>query len=299
MTTKVHFERPGRDPNVMPLTRPICGELGAIATIEPGAVTCKRCLKLLRKTPKPASARERAEDASDAARALRETIEEADRARARQAFWADLGGLPVLTPTTYARRDCTCRSLDCPVCRFFMRLDQDEYASPNKKTHALYDPTRARWSSVTAALESYVVARADGSSAGGWGYQLDVFRRLGVRVQADGPTDSAAERQADDAMEVERALAHAFDRHNDRGLGLARCIAILLARVVGRLETVDGTRGQRAQRRAPVPADELVAAFPGVSVEMVRGIVKSGRQRIYEHLCARGLVEAKHGRTTA
>lgn len=282
--SKVHFDA---EPD-SPIPRAICGWLGGTVTGVADAVTCKRCKKRLRRV-KAAAALTGQDTIKPVADPAERYVERVERGIPHPT-WDDVEGLPVLTPDTYRRRDCTCR--DCSVCRFFRRIEQDEYAAPWRKTHVVYDPHRPRWSSVAAALETLVIARVDGSSAGGWGYSLDVFRRLGVRIQAGGPTDSAAERQADDAIEVERALAAAYDQHNDRGLGLARCCAILLARLVGRLETIEGRGGRRAQRRVPVPIPELAEEL-GVSPSVIGGIVKSGKQRVYEHLRARGLVEQR------
>src|SRR5690606_31967311 len=176
------------------------------------------------------------------------------------------------TPATYARLGCACG--DCSVCRYFRGLRQIEFIAPWRETRAPASERRTRFSSVTHALEVYVAGREDGASAGGWGAQLDVFRTLGVRVQAEGDTSSRAERTADDLVEVEGALAVAFDEHNDRGLGLHACVGILLARAVGRLELVEGAYGRRSLKHVPVPVDELAERF-SVSSSIIAGVVKS------------------------
>lgn len=281
--TKLHFDA---TPEGSTIPQTLCGDLTARVTPHAHLVTCKLCRKRL------AKAAERAAQVDP----VEQYVEGVFAGRVQEGSPEDLQGLPVLTPATYARLDCMCG--DCPVCRYFRRLRQLEFIAPWRENRPLASERRTRFSSVTHALEVYVAGREDGASAGGWGAQLDVFRTLGVRVQADGDTSSRAERTADDLIEVEGALAVAFDEHNDRGLGLDTCVGILLARAVGRLETVEGAYGRRALKHVPVPAVELAERI-GVSVSVIGGVVKSGRARVYEHLFAKGLVPERRKRTEA
>lgn len=283
---KMHYDA---TPPGSAIPQSLCGDITARVTDEVASVTCKLCRRRLAKAFAVAAA-----PAVDHVERYVEDVF-AGRVRAAAAH-EDLDGLPVLTPATYARRDCACG--ECSVCRYFRAVRQIDYIAPWADSRPRVSTRTTRFSSVTHALEVYVIGREDGASAGGWGCQLDIFRTLGVRVQADGETSSRAERMADDVIEVERALTVAFDAANDRGLGLEACVAILLARVVGRLEVVESAYGRRSLRHVPVPAECLAERF-GVSTNAIGGIVKSGRARVQEYLCRKGLVPARRSKMEA
>lgn len=267
VTAKIHYN--GDPSSVIPL--PYCGHIGGVVTKDVRAVTCKLCRKRLLKAAKK----------SVPVPAYFQRIEPEP---------VEVGSLPFLTPETWRRIRDNCQCGKCDVCRFEAALNRAEHIQP--WTEAKMERVRQkRFSSVAHALEVFVRIRLDGYPIGS-SSSYDAYCELGLRVDNDAVAEPRHLAAADDCAEVERALAEAFDEHNSRGLEPDDCVAVLLARVVGRAETVKGRYGSKQRRYAPVPMDELSERF-GLSKEALGGIVKSGKQRVYLALYERGLMEAR------
>lgn len=201
-----------------------------------------------------------------------------------------IGEMPFLTPDTWAayRDGCVCG--DCNSCVFFMRLRMDHFSDPHRKRHRLTSERRARWTSVTAALECYCEQKSEGYAAMSASGVVVNYAQLGTMVQTSGrSTGSSALSAAEDIAEIERALPVAFDDHNSRGLMNSQCLTILFARVVGQDVQIKGADDRTYRKRVPIPAADLAERY-GVSKAIVGEIVKSGRFRLSVELIGRGLV---------
>ena len=163
-----------------------------------------------------------------------------------------------------------------------------------------------RWSSPSAALETYVALRLDGYPIKAWGGTLEAMRDLGAFVQSEGAFNSAAERAAQDVVHVGWALDDAFDDFDETSLG-SGCVsgiaphrpgahrfgkgdlvAILLACGVGQLERTQDA-GRTVQRYVPMDPEKVAAVY-GLRVADVERIVRVGRAKVGELLAVRGLV---------
>lgn len=271
-----------------PLTVALCGQLGVPVTTDPAAVTCRACTKALAK-----QAQEGTHAPPDAAQAIVDAL----------AAGEYLGGLsaargaPAARPAPFAvdrerwRRimaHCACGS--CDVCRHTVALRIEQHTSPYRsRLRARTQASPPRWSSPSAALETYVAHRMDGYPIKAWGGTLELMRDLGAFVQSEGAFSSAAERAAQDVVHVELALRHAFD-HDAECLTFGRrdCVAILLACGVGRLERTHDA-GRWVQRYVPMDAATVADKY-GIRASDVLRIVRVGRARVGELLAERGLV---------
>lgn len=303
-----------------PLSTALCGILGSAVTTDHAAVTCRLCMSALAArinagTVQPADASEALVDAILAGEA---TPAATEAKGARAPFVLDAERWRRL------RDHCMCGS--CDVCRRMLAIRVEQHSAPyEKRMRARTAETPARWSSPSAALETYVAHRLDGYPIKAWGGTLEQTRQLGCFVQQEGAFSSAAERAAQDVAHVEWVLRDAFAggmsvaysaqdagsyiSEDDAGraergeavelppltassatmrIEAPACIAILLMCGTGRLERVQAHGGTQ-QRYVPVPAED-VAAQLGMRVRDVEVIVREGRKRVGELLAARGLV---------
>jgi hypothetical protein len=195
-------------------------------------------------------------------------------------------GLPVVTPETWARRDCRCGT--CGVCDYYAAIEAEAFWRPWQDRKRPPELDRPRFAGTIAALTSYVEHLTDGYPSGSLGESLDRIGRHGCRVQNAHRGGSAAQHAAEDVAAVDQALALCFGADNDRGIGAEACRAILLARVVGRDVVVKGRDGRAYRKREAVEAAALAEHY-GLTVGAVGGVVKSGMRRLRVELAARGL----------
>lgn len=263
-----------------PLTVALCGQLGVHVTLDHAAVTCRTCAKALAK-----SAHDGHQEPPDAAQALVDAIAagEAPKGVSRPAPF-------VVDRDRWRRLMAHCNCGGCDVCRHTVAVRIEQHTSPYRaRMRARTEVTPPRWSSPSAALETYVAHRLDGYPIKAWGGTLDAMRELGRHVQQEGAYSSAAERAAHDVVHVELALRQAFDGDPDAvRFGRSECVAILLACGVGQLER-DTVAGRTAQRHVPMDAAKVAAVY-GLRESDVQRIVRTGRARVGELLAARGLV---------
>lgn len=265
--TRVHYD--GDPGSIIPL--PYCGHVGGRVTKDVRAVTCKLCRRRLLK----------------AAKKKEPVPVYVERPKIEPV---DVGALPFLTPETWRRIRDACQCGSCDVCRFEAHQHRLDHVLPWTETK-MAEVRQKRFSSVAHALEVFVRIRLDGYPLGS-SSSYDAYCELGLRVDGEQVAEPRHLTAADDCAEVERALSDAYDEHNSRGLSVDDCLTILLARVVGRVETVKGRRGSKQRRYAPVPMEELSERF-NISKEALGGIVKSGKKRVYYALFERGLMEAR------
>lgn len=278
--SRLHF----RAESTGPLSTALCGILGSDVTDDHAAVTCRLCMAALATqldagTVAPRDATEALVDAA-AAGALPDADEAATGARAPFVLDRDRW--------RRVRDRCMCGS--CDVCARMRAIRVEQHINPyEKRLRARTEEAPKRWSSPSAALETYVAHKMDGYPIKAWGGTLEAMRTLGRFVQeAAGSYSSAAERSAQDVVHVELALREAFQGTQHEALGTEACVAILLACGTGRLERVAGV-GRTVQRYVPVDP-EAVAAVYGLRVGEVESVVRVGRKRVGALLAARGLV---------
>ena len=265
-----------------PLSTALCGILGSAVTTDHAAVTCRLCMSALAArinagTVQPADAPQALVDAILAGEA---TPAATEAKGARAPFVLDAERWRRL------RDHCMCGS--CDVCRRMLAIRVEQHSAPyEKRMRARTAETPARWSSPSAALETYVAHRLDGYPIKAWGGTLEQTRQLGCFVQQEGAFSSAGERAAQDVAHVEWVLRDAFAGDHWE-LGASACIAILLMCGTGRLERVQAHGGTQ-QRYVPVPTEDVAAVF-ALRVRDVETIVREGRKRVGVLLAARGMV---------
>lgn len=273
---RIHF----RADSTGPLSTALCGILGSDTTDEPAAVTCRLCMAAMPVAdtfPRPAVAL-----LVEAAAAGEDVTPPEPVSAARVPF--------VLDADRFRRLQDHCMCGSCDLCRRMMAIRIEQHTSPyEKRVRARLEESPSRWSSPSAALETYVALRHDGYPIKAWGGTLEVMRDLGAFVQSEGAYSSAAERSAQDVVHVELALRQAYLGTRWENFGISDCVAILLACGTGRLERVTAHGGGQQQRYVPVPHEEVAAVY-GLPVADVAAIVREGRARVGELLRARGLV---------
>lgn len=264
-----------------PLAVAICGQLGPLAfTTDHAAVTCKDCGRLMTKSANAGTLQP-----PDAAQAF------VDALVAGAAPRGAGGPAPFVVDADRWKRlvaHCNCGS--CDVCRHTVAVRIEQHTSPYRsRMRARTAASPPRWSSPSAALETYVALRLDGYPIKAWGGTLEAMRDLGAFVQSEGAFNSAAERAAQDVVHVGWALDDAFD-HDPAfvSFGTDACVAILLACGVGQLERTQDA-GRTVQRYVPMDPEKVAAVY-GLRVADVERIVRVGRAKVGELLAARGLV---------
>lgn len=263
-----------------PLSVALCGQLGVAVTTDHAAVTCRACAKLLAK-----SAAAGHQEPPDAAQAFVEAL------AAGEAPKGASGPAPFVVDRDRWRRllaHCNCGS--CDVCRHTVAVRIEQHTSPYRsRMRARTAASPPRWSSPSAALETYVAHKLDGYPIKAWGGTLEAMRDLGAFVQSEGAFSSAAERAAQDVVHVELALRVCFDGDPDAlRFGKSECVAILLACGVGQLERTQDA-GRTVQRYVPMDPEKVAAVYGLRRVDVER-IVRVGRAKVGELLAARGLV---------
>lgn len=263
-----------------PLAVALCGQLGVAVTTDHAAVTCRSCAKLLAK-----AAQDGHQEPPDAAQAFVEAL------AAGEAPKGASGPAPFVVDRDRWRRllaHCNCGS--CDVCRHTVAVRIEQHTSPYRsRMRARTAASPPRWSSPSAALETYVAHKLDGYPIKAWGGTLEAMRDLGAFVQSEGAFSSAAERAAQDVVHVELALRACFDGDPAFvAFGTGACVAILLACGVGQLERTQDA-GRTVQRYVPMDPEKVAAVY-GLRVADVERIVRVGRAKVGELLAARGLV---------
>lgn len=264
-----------------PLAVALCGQLGPLTfTNDHAAVTCKDCGRLMAKSAIAGTLRP-----PDAAQAFVEAL------AAGEAPKGVSGPAPFVVDRDRWRRllaHCACGS--CDVCRHTVAVRIEQHTSPYRaRLRARTAASPPRWSSPSAALETYVAHKLDGYPIKAWGGTLEAMRDLGAFVQSEGAFSSAAERAAQDVVHVELALRECFDGDPDAlRFGKSECVAILLACGVGQLERTQDA-GRTVQRYVPMDPEKVAAVY-GIRRADVERIVRVGRAKVGELLAARGLV---------
>lgn len=268
-----------------PLGMSACGWPGVDVTDDHAAVTCRLCAKHMARM-----AAEGTQDAPDGPKAYVDALAAGDTVEP-----------PVLTHKPFVvdaerwrrhRQGCACGS--CDVCRHVLAIRVEQHTDPyRRRIRAKTAPIPPRWSSVSAALETYVSHRIDGYPVKAWGGTLEMVRTLGHLIQSEGAYSSAAERAAHDVVHVEHAIREAYEGGVDCGemrcVGRNQAAGILLACGVGRLQRDTDASGRTVQRYVPVPMEEVAEVY-GLPLHSVRQIVKHGRDRVGKRLAERGLV---------
>lgn len=142
-----------------------------------------------------------------------------------------------------------------------------------------------RWGSAERAVEYYATTTYGTKSASGalarWA-EYEAHLTGGVHEAERG-----THRRAMDLADVELALQLALAADDAVPPGLR--FGILVGRVVGRVERVEGRNGRQHQVRVPIPAGELAERY-GVSVQAIATMVRSVMRRLRIELAARGLI---------
>lgn len=275
-TKRVHA--PSADPDARAVGMSLCCIPGSDLAEDAAEITCRLCEQMLARAEKARIARERAEKEARLAHARAE-LAKVTRPAAPLTRLEE--GLPVLGPDTYASRECTCG--ECAVCLMFHDLALES----GERRHGMKSPHR--WTSVTAALEAYVLLKADGYSSGKSATSAFVeIERLGCLIQ--GGTVDPMRRSHHEASEIaviERTLETAFADHP---IGVARAAAILLYRIVG-TEVVHKGKLRQTIQRVVIEEAELAERF-GVDELDVRSIVRKGRRALTVELAAREWIPA-------
>lgn len=268
-----------------PLPMSLCGWPGVDTTDDHAAVTCRLCARKMGQR-----AQEGTHEPPDGAKAYVDAL-----AAGEVVEGPTLAHEPFLMDAERWRRHrdgCACGS--CDVCRHILAIRVEQHTDPyRRRMRARTEVQPPRWSSVSAALETYVGHRLDGYPSKAWGGTLEMVRTLGHFIQSEGAYSSAAERAAHDVVHVERALREAYhggiDVAEHRYVGQEDAIGILLACGVGRLERDTDASGRKVQRYVPVPADEVASVY-GLTARDVHRVVRHGRDAVGERLAERGLV---------
>ena len=200
---------------------------------------------------------------------------------------------PLITPDTWA--DMRCRIYEagqhcrCPWCvwerKYRGAVDEWRLCQERFRPHQRYP---LPFGSLSAALEALLRSRGGASVRSQAGSLIDratSINDLGTSVQTTRRYDRAdrTTRDADDAVDVERAVIHAYTSEQARrGLPTAACVCILLS-------SVDA-------RDASQPA--TWARHLGVTTATVIGVVRSGRRGATIDLAARRLIPEPRARPT-
>lgn len=268
-----------------PLSLSLCGWPGVDVTDDHAAVTCRLCAAKLAKM-----AAEGAYTPPDGP----------------QAYVDAVAAGEAVTPPTLAHkpfvvdrerwqrhhRGCACGS--CDVCRHVLALRVEQHTDPYRtRVRAKTAAIPPRWSSVSAALETYVAHKLDGYPTKAWGGTLEMVRTLGHFIQSEGAYSSAAERAAHDVVHVEQAIKAAYEGGMDFGdmrqIGRDHCAGILLACGVGKLERDTDASGRTVQRYVPVSLEDVAETY-GLPMAAIRQVVRHGRESVAKRLAERGLV---------
>jgi len=119
--------------------------------------------------------------------------------------------LPMLTPSTYARRHCRCGS--CDVCAYFRAVKVNAELAPWRESlETRTGQTEYRWPSVGAALRWYADTERDGYRDRSHGAAMLRIGALGGICSGGDPAESPAIRDADDCVTVSEAIDAARDR---------------------------------------------------------------------------------------
>ncbi len=199
---------------------------------------------------------------------------------------------PAITPDTWA--DMRCRVYACPVrsCRCAWcswerhnRGAVEAWAlSSEKRPHARY---ALPFGSLSAALEALLRQRAGATVRSQAGSLIDRAASINaleacVQVTRRADRDDRTTRDADLAVDVERAVVHAYQQPAARrGLPTAACVTLLLA-------SIDST----------APPAEAWAGRLGVPTAVVVGVVRSGRRGATVDLAARDIIPEPRARQT-
>jgi hypothetical protein len=269
-----------------PLSTALCGVLGSAVTDDHAAVTCRLCMRALAAAMEAGTVTHR-----DPAEALVDAVAAGDHVQRSEAV-AGARAPFELDAERWRRVMDRCMCGGCDVCRRMLAIRVEQHSSPyQRRLRARTEETPSRWSSPSAALEAYVAHKLDGYPIKAWGGTLEAMRDLGAFVQSEGAYSSSAERAAHDVVHVDLALREAYRGTRWESMGVAECIAILLAAGVGRLERVTA-HGRTQQRYVPLPAEDIAATY-GLRARDVERIVRDGRKRVGELLAERGLVSKR------
>lgn len=205
----------------------------------------------------------------------------------------ELDGLPQLSPSTWQAYRDRCRCGSCSLCKHFQRIERDAFSAPwrDTPTQRSAEPDRARWASVTAALAYLVDLREAGFTQGSASGCIEALGGLGARIQQGERKGSRAEREAEDALYIQRALESAYDSHNSRGLSIDTCITVLLSRTVG-ISKSKTIRGKKHIYRE-LPTIATLATQHNVSEAIIIALVKSGKGRVAGYLIEKGLLNTR------
>lgn len=198
---------------------------------------------------------------------------------------------------THPMYQASCRAIGrnsgcgkCELCKFHVVLDAVAQAADWVDMPATYAGlARYRWPTVSAALADFWACVVDGYVTPSIHGVLTELARTGIMARTTAPHDSDAIIAAEERAAIGEALELAYDDANDRGLGAATCLALLVARRAGLRKQCETRWGAEYWRTTPATWAEC-AEFGGVSQQAARGIVESGERRVAVELCARGLV---------
>lgn len=183
-------------------------------------------------------------------------------------------GLPVLTPSTYRKRDCRCGK--CPVCRHESEILRGWFIAPWREPPATERP-KWRWPSVNAALEWYADLWEDGYPQKSLGEALSRIGQMGATIQSSASGDSRAIQDADDQAQLEIALHHAAK--GEQAYDAPFVLRVLFEAAVG--ERIADNRGKVT--RAPKD-DAEVGRKQGLSGKAVGKLVKRMKRRLRDAL---------------
>jgi len=281
VTARVHAARHGD----RLLGRTLCGLAAALLADEAAKVTCKKCRRILDRSPD---------------RRAPVTIEEAAREILHVIGGPPVQPYPSLTPEIWRAMRCRLyvarreagesrgeRGATC-FCDFCLIDASNARAKANWETEQQWRPHQRHahpFGSVSAALE--LLARGGGSSVrssqGSMQARCEETARLGTQVQTTRRHDreDLAIRRVTYATDVDRAIARAYALPADRrGLTLAQCRALLLASVA-----------------SDAPTLEEQAEALGVSERIVRAVVRHGRRQVTIELAVSGYIPEPRARS--
>ncbi len=270
MSVRIHAPSP--DPEARRLAAmSLCRIPGSKLDDDPGAVTCRICLEQLSRAAKVAR-----------------PVMPVGHAPTEQ----DLEGLPVLTPETWAARNCTCGT--CAVCVHLLDARRQAQIPPRH----IRDPRMRdyRWGSIGEAIESYAILRIDGFDAGKSIQQaIGELAKLGAFVdQSSRDPIRKSHLQAVEVSLFERVLSEAFA---DFEGGWRRALAILLVRSVG--TPVRTTTKGKVRIEIRTLEDNVIAENAGISEAEVRSVVRRARQALVVELAARELLPPPSSKSRA
>lgn len=265
---KIHWSEGRRDDDVLWVT--LCGGLAVEVADRPDDVTCKKCLKKIRKMRPDTGAHEYVESVLH----RRAPIEFAEA----PALVDPLSGLPFVSPFIWGTiKDPQHWCAHCPACSWFNQLEADANAAPWKKQHSVI-AERTRWRSVNEALRWYTGLRSGGYTQSTIGDALMRIGTLGAVIRGNA-TGSSAIDEADDAHTVEGALAGAYTGISRRGLSRGERLWVLF-------EVALGAKPHEVAAKM-VASSALIDNFTG---PMASAVATDGRWVVYQYLRERGMV---------